>query len=120
MASTRNKNTQGDFKQEQIALSRIADYNDYNKSSFYGVPENIYFAGNGLGNMKTAANLLSNNSCDIESQLLGIGSTNLVNPLPTVIPDIKYYQSANICDRLTPVAYMDVRPEPNQRPMWLN
>jgi hypothetical protein len=44
---------------------------------------------------------------DIESQLFGIGSTNLENQLPPVIPRIKKYDSLNVIDK-TPM----IKPEP--------
>ena len=49
-----------------------------------------------------ASEQLSNNSCDIESQLFGIGSTNLVTPLQPVVPEIKPLQSLAIMNK-TPV-----------------
>lgn len=120
MASTRNKNTQGDFRQEQKSYADRFAYYDYAQSSHFALPQAAYFPGNGVGCMKAAGSVLSNNACDIESQLFGIGSTNLVNPLPVVSPDIKYMQSLNVCDRLEVVNVADFKPEPNQRPMWRN
>jgi hypothetical protein len=120
MASTRNRNTQGDFKQEQKAYADQFAYYDYNQSTHFAHPTTSYFSGNGLIGMKCAGSILSNNACDIESQLFGIGSTNLVEPRPIVSPDIKHMQSLNICDRLPQIAVSDFKPEPNQRPMWRN
>lgn len=120
MSSTRNRNTQGDFKLEQKSYLDRFTYYDYAQSSHFALPGASYLPGNGLIGMKAAGSVLSNNACDIESQLFGIGSTNLVNPLPVVSPDIKYMQSINICDRLEQISVADFKPEPNQRPMWRN
>jgi hypothetical protein len=61
-------------------------------------------------------NKLSHNAADTESFLLGINSTNLVNPAPCFTPEISKLGSANIYQK--EVTYM---PEPlviekNQRP----
>jgi len=120
MASTRNRNTAGDFRQEQMAKEKFSNYYSYEKSNFYGVPETSYFAGNGLGCAKVAHRNLSSNYCDIETQLFGIGSTNLVNPMPEVKPDIYQLKTAHIADKLPVVAVSKFTPDANQRPMWLN
>jgi hypothetical protein len=63
MASTRNKNTQGDYNAQQVAHHQFHSYYSYNQSHFYGVPQQSFFAGNGLLGMKTAHRNLSNNYC---------------------------------------------------------
>ena len=120
MASTRNRNTAGDFKLEQKAYADRFAYYDYSQSSHFALPATSYLPGNGLIGMKAAGSVFSNNACDIESQLFGIGSTNLVNPLPVVSPDLKNMQSLNICDKLDVIPVAEFKPEPNQRPMWRN
>lgn len=120
MASTRNKNCAGDFKQQELAKEKFAGYYSYEKSSFYGVPTTTYHAGDGLGCAKVAHRNLSSNYCDIETQLFGIGSTNLVNPMPEVKPDLYQLKHANIMDRLPVIPVSNVVYDPNQRPMWLN
>ena len=100
MASTRSKNTPGDYALEQLANARQGSFSDYAASSYYGVPAQSYFAGNGLVGMKAANRNLSENACDIESFLRGIGSTNLVAPQSEPVPEIKQMQSLNIADRL--------------------
>ena len=99
MASTRNKNTLGNYNAEQWSLNEQINYNTYKS---YGVPQSAYYAGDGLIHGRMASEQLSNNSCDIESQLFGIGSTNLVTPLPPVVPEIKPLQSLAIMNK-TPV-----------------
>jgi hypothetical protein len=100
MASTRSKNTPGNYAAEQSAIAKQGSFADYTASSYYGVPAQSYFAGNGLVGMKTAHRNLSDNSCDIESFLRGIGSTDLVAPRADPVPEIKQMQSLNVCDRL--------------------
>lgn len=116
MASTRNRNTTGNYAAEQAINRNIYSYSDYNESSYYGVAENTYFAGNGLIGMKTAHSNLSNNYCDIESFLFGIGSTNLANPQEPITPSIKQMPSLNICDRIPFILPQDFVPLGNQRP----
>lgn len=120
MASTRNRNTPGNYHLEQLAYQKAYDTMSYESSSYYGVPSVSYFAGNGLIGMKTAHRNLSSNYCDIESQLFGIGSTNLVSPVAPVQPNIHNLKSLNIFDKQAPVSPAPFAPQPNQRPMYLN
>ena len=115
MASTRNKNTEGDYAMEQNQFKEQLNYLTEKKNG-YGVPTQTHFAGNGLIMGRIASENLANNACDIESYLRGIGSTNLVNPQDPVKPDIKSFASLSIADK-TPL----ILPEPlivnkNQRP----
>lgn len=117
MASTRNLNTPDDYsmkqKQYRDKLNYLTD-----KQNGFGVPKDSYFAGDGLLMGRIASENLDFNSCDIESQLFGIGSTNLVNPKINVQPDTRFMQSLSIMDK-TPL----VMPDPlivqnNQRPQF--
>jgi len=76
--------------------------------------------GNGLLSGRIAGRDLASNSCDIESALFGIGSTNLENPLPKVTPQTNYLRSLNIMTRIPMVTPLQYDNEPNQRPMYLN
>lgn len=118
MASTRNRNTQGDYKLEKAAYIKTCDWRT---NMVYGVPETNYFPGNGIAGAKMARTELSGNYCEIESSLFGIGSTNLENPQPNTVPDIKRHKSLNFGDRI-PI-YMPRPLEVDttiQRPMYLN
>jgi len=115
MASTRNRNCQGDYVLEQAQNKGICGYSEYGHSA-YGYPNETMLPGNGLLQGRVASRNLSSNYADIESQLFGIGSTNLVKPKDPVTPDIHPLLSLNVIDRL-PVLI----PEPlvvakNQRP----
>jgi len=77
MASTRNRNTPGDYRLEKGAYQKTCDYNTYET---YGVPTKSYYPGLGIAGAKMARTELAQNSCDIESNLFGIGANNLENP----------------------------------------
>jgi len=116
MASTRDRNQPGDYMLEQRINSETTKYSTY---EHYGVPTTTQFAGDGLLMGRMAASNLAFNSCDIESQLFGIGSTNLVNPKSNVTPDIKPLQNLSIIDRLPILVPEPLVVQKNQRP-YLN
>lgn len=93
MASTRNKNSTGDYKLEQNYNHSFINYNTYVN---YGIPTETFHPSNGILSGRVPSNVLSTNSCDIESMLLGIGSSNLENPLPAVNPNINNLKSLQI------------------------
>jgi hypothetical protein len=113
MTSTRNKNTPGNYKLETEQNKNIINFNTFNS---YGVPLNTYFSGDGLLPGRVASENLSTNSCDIESMLRGIGSTNLETPLPTISPDIKDIKSLSIINRIPIYVPRTLVVDPNQRP----
>ncbi len=91
MTSTRNKNTKGDYVLEQKAYSLVRDYNLYQNSSSgpaykSAIPELGYTPS------KMSCDEWSSNAIDIESELRGIGTTNLVNKYEKVVPDYKTVQ----------------------------
>lgn len=115
MASTRNKNTQGNYCLKQREYQESSQYTGY-KYSAYGEAVDTKLPGNGLNPGQIPWNKLSHNSADIESFLFGINSTNLVKPQGPLTPELACLQTANIFE--TKPVYM---PEPfnplkNQRP----
>lgn len=115
MASTRNKNTAGDYSLEQRQYRQFEQYTLYPNSQ-YGAAYNTRLPGNGLLGGQVPWNKLSYNAADTESFLLGINSTNLVNPAPCFVPEIVHLDSVNLFNK--EATYM---PEPlviekNQRP----
>jgi len=113
MASTRNRNTQGDYDSEQWSNTQDINYKTYTS---FGKPVETHFPGDGLLAGKVSATQLAFNNYDIESFLFGIGSTNLVKAKPATVPDIKFLNSLSIIDRL-PVSIPDpLVIEPNHRP----
>ena len=120
MASTRNKNTPGNYNSDQTAIFRQFEYYSYDQSNYFASPPQTHFCGNGLIGMKTPHRNLSSNYCDIESQLFGIGSTNLIEPYIPVEPQINQMPSLNIYTR--PVLQMPetFQHENYHRHMFLN
>jgi|UniRef100_A0A6C0LPJ5 hypothetical protein len=112
MASTRNKNTPGDYTAELRSIEQHINYNTYHS---YGVPQSTYLPGDGLLQGRVAPDQLSHNSSDIESFLWGIGSTNLVNPLPPTNPEIKQLKSLAVMDKIPVIVPGDLQVQPNQR-----
>jgi len=76
MASTRNKNTSGNYAAEQDSLLKIRQYEVY---TGYRFNDQTCIPGNGLLPARLPFQMFDDN-CDIESELRGIGSTNLVKP----------------------------------------
>lgn len=95
MASTRSKNTQGNYCLEQKQYSNSRNYTEY-KYSQYGQAYDTKLPGLGLLPAQIPWNNLSENYADIESFLFGIDSTNLVNPRSCLKPELKSLETANI------------------------
>jgi len=117
MASTRNKNTSGNYKLEQLSLeqSRIHQSYIYQPN---GQAITTHFAGNGLVGSWLPRTQLSNNSVDVESFLRGTGATNLVRPKADVQPELIPIASLSIADRIPLIIPKPLYIEPNQRPLW--
>jgi len=120
MASTRSRNTPGNYELEQRTFQLGFQYLSYEHSPHYAVQTNTYFPGQGLIGMKASNQVLAGNGCDIESQLFGIGSTNLVQAQPAVLPQIHTLRSLDIADKMTMVMPDPFLPQANQRPLYLN
>ena len=95
MASTRNKNTLGNYKLEQLQYMQNEQYNLY-KNSQYGEAVSTMLPGNGLGVAQISRDQLSHNPIQIESFLFGINATNLVKPEPCLVPEFKKLETADI------------------------
>ena len=117
MASTRDKNTPGNYQLEKLYNVQQLDY--YNDRIF-GVAPNTYLSGDGLIGARTARETLCNNYIDIETQLFGIGSTNLENPKSEVKPELKEIKSLNIIDRLPVILPEPIVIDKTNRPMYFN
>ena len=98
MASTRNKNTSGNYCLEQREFAESSGYTLYPNSQ-YGAAYNTRLAGNGLNPGQIPWNKLSYNAPDIESFLFGVNSTNLVNPAPIFVPELAKIDSVNIFEK---------------------
>ena len=95
MASTRNRNTLGNYKLEQQQYMENEQYNLY-KNSQHGEAVRTTLPGNGLGIAQISRDKLSYNPIQIESFLFGINATNLVNPEPCLVPQFKILQTTDI------------------------
>ena len=115
MASTRNKNTSGNYCLEQREYAGSVNYTLY-KNSQYGAAYNTRMPGNGLMPAQIPWNKLSYNAADTESFLFGINSTNLVNPAPCFVPEINKLASANIYEKGVTFVPEPLVIEKNQRP----
>ena len=115
MASTRNRNTPINYNLEQRQYKQNENYTLYANSQ-YGAAYNTRLPGNGLLPAQIPWNKLSYNAADTESFLLGINSTNLVNPAPCFVPEIAQLSSANIYENKPTYMPQPLVVEKNQRP----
>jgi hypothetical protein len=98
MASTRNRNTPGDYSQFLKQNEQSDKWMLYEN----GAAGNAYdtkLPGTGLNPAQIPWNKLSNNAVDIESFLFGTNSTNLVNPAPPLTPELKCLGTANVFNK---------------------
>lgn len=107
MASTRNNNTPGNYSCQQRSYKEYAQNLSYVNSP-HGYAYQTCLPGDGLLAGQMPWNRLAKNPADIESFLWGVGSTNLVNPLPPLTPELRDLASINIYEK-PEVIYM---PEP--------
>lgn len=98
MASTRNKNYKGNYQLEERGREEQRLYLAF-KNQGNGQSYTNHYAGDGLlmGQMGPAG--LSYNYVDIDSKLKGIGSCNLVTPMPEIEPDFKKLESLAIMEK---------------------
>jgi hypothetical protein len=96
MASTNNKNSLYEYKL-QVAGNQYMDHFTLYKKSV--VPDRTLFAGDFIIMPRMGRDVLSTNSCDVESFLFGVGSTNLVNPTAPITPQINHINSLNISNK---------------------
>ena len=115
MASTRNRNTPGNYCLEQKEFKQFETYTLYPNSQ-YGAAYNTRLPGIGLMPAQIPWNKLSYNAADTESFLFGINSTNLVNPAPCFVPEITKLDSANIFDKGSVLMPEPLVMEKKQRP----
>ena len=88
MASTRNKNTPGNYYLEQRNLSLSRDYEHYAHSAS-GAPKDVALPALGFNPSWMARDTLCHNPVDVESELWGINTTNLVTAHKTTLPQLK-------------------------------
>jgi hypothetical protein len=117
MASTRSKNTPGDY---QLETRLNLEHSAYLAYEPYGHADTTYFPGDGLIGAKISNVQLSKNYCDIESELRGIGTTNLVNPQAPVTAQINTLKSMTFMKRVPLIIPAPIIVNNNERPIVLN
>ena len=85
MASTRNKNTKGDYCLQQRSYQTALGHVEYQHGPF-GSAYNPALPCLGFNPSHMPASTFSKNPVEIESSLFGINSTNLVDPQPEPCP----------------------------------
>ena len=113
MSSTSHKNSTGNYQQEQATFQKKREYDFYPGAK---VNTLICLPGDGLLCSRMHPTMLSNNSVDIESDLFGIGSSNLVKKKPIVLPEIKNLKSLAIFEKRKVQLPALLEILPNQRP----
>jgi hypothetical protein len=73
--------------------------NTINKYTGKAANNHTFLPGNGLLSGRMGHSQLSYNGCDIESQLFGIGSTNLETYTIPAAPSLKQMRSLSIIDK---------------------
>lgn len=121
MSSTRNRNNISDYKAYENRNENIINYKMYENSQ-YGKANNF------LNRFKLPEstqptrimhpNNFSNNPIDIESQLRGINSTNLVGKSFNINPDLRKIDSFKLYERIPLVMPNQIISEQNQRPLF--
>jgi hypothetical protein len=115
MSSTRSRNTVGDYRAEMNKFNNNVDYLT-NQNHGFGQAVKTYLPGDGLLQGRVASENLSYNNVDIETQLFGIGSTNLVNSKVNQLPEIKGLQSLSIMKKMPVIIPEPMVVQANQRP----
>ena len=112
MASTRNKNSIGDYKLETTSYTNHAHYMVTNDL----LNTQNYLPGNGIIGQKCTGDQLSKNPTDIESFLFGINSTNLEGSSFQCNPELKELKTLSIQERTPIILPQPLVIESNQRP----
>lgn len=95
MASTRNKNTPGNYSLYLKQNNGAENWRLYENGG-NGLAYDTRLPGNGLNPGQMPWTTLSHNAVDIETFLFGINSTNLVNPATPLTPKLKNLNSAHV------------------------
>ena len=114
MASTRDKNSKGNYKLEQQQINNIKNNLEYYNSP-NGHAVNSAFPEHYRQGYMPADNF-SFNPTDIESSLFGIGSTNLEESKAPIIPQFKEIPTVSFFKTPTVVKSRNINPRLDQRP----
>jgi hypothetical protein len=117
MSSTRNKNQPENYNLEIFSKQKQMKYKLYENGS-NSKAYTTHLPGNGLLTGRIASSSLSENYCDVESFLYGIGSTNLVNRKEKVVGNLYEMDNLNIINRPPMIIDRPFVQEMNQRPLF--
>ena len=115
MSSTRNLNTCGNYRLQQDAFHLASQYTSYD----HGANGSAYAPAIpcvGITPSHMPRNTLSHNPVEIESSLFGINSTNLVDPQPPPMPELKHVSEVSYFERLPLLMPDPLVVEKKQRP----
>jgi hypothetical protein len=115
MASTRNKNTRGNYGLETRGYKLCENYTLYENSQ-YGSAYDTKLPGCGFTPGQIPGDKLSKNSTEIESFLFGINSTNLVNPQGPLFPQLNNLKSVDLFEKAPVIIPEPLVVEKSQRP----
>jgi hypothetical protein len=105
MASTRNKNTVGNYCDQQRQLQKQEDW--FMRNYKFENPRPAYPCA-GINVQHVPWNELAGNPVDIETYLYGISANNFVNPLPPLVPELKTFNNISFFE--TPKLFIPVLP----------
>ena len=117
MASTRNNNTCGNYRLQQRNFTLANEYINYENSQ-YGHAYRPRIPVTGVTPSKMPWDTLTSNPVDVETTLLGIGSTDLheprINPLPEFkkVDEVSYFERLPVFMPNPLVIVKDQRPYP--------
>lgn len=114
MASTRNKNTRGNYALE---LNRSIHTQDYLLTKDYGEAKQTNQPGNGLGVAQLPRHEMSSNPIEIESFLRGIGSTDLTKPVQTLDAQLKCMPQLDLFRYPSVIVPEKFQAQTDQRPL---
>lgn len=118
MASTRNKNTPSDYCIQQRSYKDSRDWINY-KHSTYGTAYKNAIPCLGYTPSHMPWDTLSRNPVDIETQLFGINSTNLVQPQAPIRPQLKTVPMIPFFKTLPNIKPPDIPILKDQRPYYI-
>lgn len=114
MASTRNKNMSNEYCLEQKENKHILDNRVYIHRK-YAFEDRLPCAGINVGYRPN--DVLSSNATDIESQLYGINTTNLVQKKSPLVARLKKHKDISFFERSAVYIPEPLIIENNQRPI---
>ena len=119
MASTRNRNSEGDYRIWETSQASFGDRQPKVLGDAYSATRTCH-AGNGLIQGNVPSIRLANNSTDIESSLRGIRANDWVNGPVRTTPDVKSLPSFNLAERLPTIMPAPMTVTKGQRAMYMN